>query len=304
MGFLVLLLASAFGACAQVTVQLELEQDQFLPGEQIRVAVRIVNRSGQTLHLGTGEDWLRFSAESSAGQPVPKFADPPVAGEFELESSKRGTKRVDLEPCFAFNQLGRYGVTATVKIKDWSQQLVSPPAWFNIIEGTKFWEQEFGVPLPDGSSNAPPEVRKYILQQANYLKNQLRLYLRVTDAAGSRVVRTRPVGLMLGFSRPQPKVDKLSNLHLLYQNWAKSFSYTVYNPDGEIVTRQTYDYIGERPHLQTDDSGGISVLGGERRVTDNDIPAPAAAPEHSAVAPHDTEQPSKPDTAQPAKPNP
>ena len=49
----VLALAAFFRAPAQVSLELALEQDQFLPNEPIRLAVKISNTSGQQLHLGT-----------------------------------------------------------------------------------------------------------------------------------------------------------------------------------------------------------------------------------------------------------
>ena len=41
----------------------------------------------------------------------------------------------------------------------------------------------------NGATNRAPEVRRYSLEQANYLRTQLRLYLRITDAADARVER-------------------------------------------------------------------------------------------------------------------
>jgi hypothetical protein len=79
---------------------------------------------------------------------------------------------------------------------------------------------------------------------------------------------------MVSFGRPDPQVDRLSRLHVLYQNGAYSFSYTIFNLNGDVVTHQTYDYISTRPRLRTDDDGNISVIGGTRRITDNDVPPP------------------------------
>ena len=97
---LCLSLALVFGtlssALAQLSVEVRLEQDQFLAGEQVVAAVRITNRSGQTIRLGADEDWLAISVEGLDGKLLPSFSDPPVAGEFELETSKVGTKRVNL----------------------------------------------------------------------------------------------------------------------------------------------------------------------------------------------------------------
>ena len=278
--------ASLIPAGAQVSVEITLPQDQFLPAETLVAAVRITNRSGQKLHLGAEEDWLTFGVESRTGSIVAKLSDPPVAGEFDLESSKVAIRRVDIAPYFTLSQSGRYSVTATVKIKGWDHDLTSPAKSFDIIHGAKLLEQDVGLPLTPGTTNTPPEVRKYILEQANYLKAQLRLYLRVTDASGSRTLRVFPIGQMISFSRPEAQVDNLSDLHVLYANGPHSFSYTVFNPDGELVTKDTYDYISSRPRLRVNLDGEISVAGGVRRRSGKELSAnnPAAASDESSKA--------------------
>jgi len=269
-----LLLATAVPLLAQVTVEVTQDQDQFLPGEALPVAVRITNLSGQTLHLGAAPDWLTFDIESREGVVVSKKGDVPVLGEFTLDSSQVAIKRVNLSPYFAIPQPGRYGIVATLRIKAWRQELTSPAKYFNIIHGAKLWEQEVGVPNIAGISNAAPQVRTYILQQANYLRSQIRLYLRIVDDY-NRVVCVQPIGSMVSFSRPESQVDRVSNLHVLYQNGPFTFSYTVYDLDGNIVARQTYDYTTpSRPRLTMDDQGTISVKGGVRRIARNDVPPP------------------------------
>jgi len=267
-------------ASAQVTVEVTLPQDQFLPGESLTAAVRITNRSGQKLRLGAEKDWLNFSVESRSGFVVAKLGDPPVAGEFDLDSSKVATKRVDLAPYFTLSQPARYSVTASVKIKAWDREISSPAKGFDIIHGANLWEQEFGVPAVSGATNSTPEVRKYILQQANYLRGRLRLYLRLTDASEARAFRVFPIGQKVSFSRPEGQVDKWSDLHVLYANGPHSFSYTVFNPDGDLLVRETYDYAASRPRLRVGQEGKISVVGGVRRFTAMDLPAtkPAVAP--------------------------
>lgn len=275
-------------ASAQVTVEVTQEQQQFLEGESLPVAVRITNRSGQPLHLGKEADWLTFSIQSREGSVVSKAGEAPVAGEFLLESSKVGIKRLDLLPYFTLSQPGRYSIVATAHINEWGQDITSRPCNFDIIEGAKLWEQEVGV--PQGGAAGAPEVRKYILQQANYLRGHLRLYLRVTDAYG-RALRVVAIGGMVSFGRPDPpQVDRHSNLHVLYQNGPSSFSYTVFNPNGELVKRQVYDYVNSHPRLFANDEGEIAIKGGARRVTANDVPPPnsdddddtAAGPELSS----------------------
>jgi hypothetical protein len=274
---LVLLAVALTPVSAQVTVELTQDQNQFLPAESMPLAVRITNRSGQNLRLGRSEDWLTFSVETRDGEVVPKLGEVPVGEEFVLESSRVVTLRVDLAPYFALNRSGRYSVTATMQIKDWNQSVRSQPRSFDIIEGARLWVQEIGVPNSALGTNGTPEIRKFILQQANDARSQLRLYVRLTDASGARTFRVFPIGRMVAFGRPEPQVDKFSNLHLLYQGGPHSFNYAVINPDGEIIARRTYDYADTRPRLQPDAEGKILVTGGLRRPTPQDVPSSKAA---------------------------
>jgi len=264
-------LVLATGAAGQVTVDVVLEQEQFLPGEAVPVAVRITNLSGQTLRLGGEPEWLSFAVESRDGFIVAKTGEPPVLGAFDLASSQRATKRVDLAPCFNLTREGRYTVRATVRVAQWDLQFPSAPTPFDIIRGARLWEREFGVPQT-AASNAPPELRKYILQQANYLKNELKLYLRLTDTTEARVFRVFAIGPMVSFGRPEAQVDSRSNLHVLYQYGKTAFRYTVINPEGDILLRRTYDIGPTRPRLALDAAGQIGVAGGLRRITPDDLP--------------------------------
>lgn len=267
----------AFIRCAsgQVTVEVTQDQEQFLPGEALKAAVRITNLSGQALHLGAQPDWLTFSVESREGTVVPKLGEVPVQGAFVLESSKVAIKRVDLGPYFTTILPGRYQIVATVRIQDWgNREITSAARQFDVIDGAKLWEQEVGVPKPAGAADGEPELRRYALQQANYIRGELRLYLRVTDQYG-KPVRVFPLGPVVSFGRPQEQIDRLSNLHVLFQDGASSFRYVVCNLQGDIVQRQTFDYALSRPRLRLDGDGNIAVVGGARRVTANDVPAPA-----------------------------
>jgi hypothetical protein len=167
--------------------------------------------------------------------------------------------------------LGRYSVTASVKIKDWGLTVTSQPQVVEVVRGVKLWEQEIGVPPASPTDHSQPEVRKFSLEQTPYSEH-MKLYLRVTDVSESQVYKIFQVGPMISFSRPEPELDAQNNLHLLYQSSGHMFLYSVINPQGEVVLRQTYDYSSTRPHLKQDKSGRIGVAGGVRHVADNDIP--------------------------------
>jgi hypothetical protein len=282
-------LASTVVSSAQpVKVEVLLSQKEFIVGEPIPVAVRIVNHSGQTIHFGD-EAWVSYSVEATDGFVVIKNGEAPMAHGFDIATSKMATQHSDLQPYFGITKGGRYAVTATVRIKDWGQELTSDPMNFDIIRGTKIWEQEFGVPQPGSAgSKGEPEIRKYSLQRANYL-NRLRLYLRVSDPSEAKILKTIPLGPIVSFGEPRTQLDTHNNLHLLYEDGSRSFNYTVTSPDGDMLVRQTYYYTDAAPRLTLDESGNITVAGGVRRVTSTDLPAP-----QSSVSLHDLPPPKTP----------
>jgi hypothetical protein len=281
-----LALFSLFNAPAQVvTAQLTLEQEQFLPGESLPVTVHIVNNSGQSLHLGADASWLKFNVESRDGEfVVMRNADPPVTGEFDLGSSEVATKRLDLAPYFVMTHAGRYRVVATVHIAEWGTDVASPAKEFDIIDGAQLWSQDFGMPVPAGATNQPPVVRKYILEEANYLRQQLRMYVLVSDQSGTRILKVSAIGPMVSFSQPEAQLDRASNLHVLYQSGAQSFIYSVVDTDGNITQQELYDYLNTRPHLGVNADGDIVEVGGVRRVKSGEMPTVKAPDELPASA--------------------
>jgi hypothetical protein len=255
-------------AAAQVTVELALNQEEFLPGESIPVAVKITNRSGQQLHLGAEPNWVTFSVEAEDGTSVIKNSEVPVMGEFDLESSQMGTKHVDIAPYFSINRPGRYTVTATLRIKAWGVEMNSAPKLFDVIEGAKLWSQDFGVPAASGI----PEMRRFTLEQASYLHDQMRLYMQLSDAAESRIYKTLALGPTVSFTRPEAQVDRTSQLHVLWQSGAQSFLFCLINTDGAVLNREIYDDFGIRPKLVVNDNGDVLVVGGVRRPKPGELP--------------------------------
>jgi hypothetical protein len=253
---------------AQVSVEIVLPQDRFLPAEEMMVGVRVVNWSGQTLQLGDATNWIRFTIERVDGGSVRMLSEPPVQRPFELESAKQATLRVDLAPCYDLREIGRYQISAEVMISNWSKTLTTKAKSFEIIRSTRLWEKSFGVPKPGASQ--PPELRNYSLQEAN-LVDESRLYLAVSRPDGS-VIRIINVGRMLSFALPEPLLDRRNWLHMLRQNGPRSSEYLAINPEGEITIRQLYDYVDSRPRLRMSEIGDIKVVGGVRRYTAGDIP--------------------------------
>jgi hypothetical protein len=259
---------------AQVAVEIKFDQEQYLPNEPLVAHVKVRNDSGQTLHLAESETWLTFVVEGTEGtqfvrqRRMPKVKDQP----FDLESSKTASINVDLAPCWELTKTARYKVTATVFVPAFNEKFASAAKPFLIGSGSQMWEQAFGVP-PEVSpvgADGRPEVRKYKLVQTNP-GAEAKMFVRVTDKFDEDM-RVIQIGPLVSFSRPEPQVDRWCNLHVLYQTGAKAFLYTMINCDGMVIARERHDQTDTRPTLRVNQEGRISVAGGIRRYTNDDLP--------------------------------
>ncbi|HXF09520.1 MAG TPA: hypothetical protein VN625_01965 [Desulfuromonadaceae bacterium] len=275
----------AFRVSAQVIgVEVKLDQEQFLPGETLPITVRVFNNAGQTLHLGADANWLTFTIVSlDDNSAVIKTGDPDVIKTFDLGSTEVATKRLDIAPYYELKRRGRYRLTATVHIAEWGSDVNSAPKEFDIIDGAELWSRDFGV--PSTATDRPPEVRKYVLEEANYLRKQLRMYVLVTDQSRRQVFNVKQVGPMVSFSQPEVQLDPKSNLHVLYQSGAQTFIYSVINPDGKIEQQDIYDLFDTRPHLGVDQDGTMKVIGGVRRVKPGELPTIVPPPQLAPTSP-------------------
>jgi hypothetical protein len=118
-------------------------------------------------------------------------------------------------------------------------------------------------------------VRRYSLLKVTYM-DQMKLYFRLTDFGG-RTLRVFPLARMVSFGEPEAQLDRVNNLHVLFQTGARTFMYAIMNPNGDMLARQYHEYSQTRPSLHLGDDGWIFVAGGRRLLTVNDLPAPGAA---------------------------
>jgi hypothetical protein len=290
-----LCICAPLGALGQLRVELSFEQETYLPHEPMYAVVRIINSSGQKLVLGNDDEWLTFDVEPAQGGVVKQKKPADVKGEFTLPNGSRARKRVNLAEAFELSKFGRYNVSATVRVREWGETFSSrKPVPVGIATGVKLWESAFG--MPSEQKNGRPEVRKFQLLQANHLK-QLSLYVRITDESETDTYSLFPLGSLVGFSRPEPQLDRWSNLHVFYQDSSHTFKYFTITPDGLMLARQTWEIGESRPGMILNSDGRISVTGGVRRVSGTDLPPPELLSEKSspgtgAPEPLESEKPS------------
>jgi hypothetical protein len=278
--FLIVWIASMTSLPAQVpaevggvSCEIVIAQEEYIPGEEVKVGVRIVNRSGETLFLGKDNKWLTFSVESNEKRFVREKAVPPVAGAFSVPPSKMGTKIIPLTPYFDISQLGRYTVSAALQIPSWSEPVKARAKTFDVVGGTPVRSVQFGIPNLNGRTNAEPDTRRYVLQKLERL-GRVKLYFTLTDASGAQIEEAYPLCEMPSASLPEIQLDQHNNAHILVQTGVKTAIYYEINFVGVVVGRQTYQYAAALPHMGMDKNGNIIILGGQRLLAGTDLPPP------------------------------
>ena len=256
-----------------ISAELFLDREQYLVGEELVIRVQVTNYYGQTLTLGSQADWLAFTVEGSFPRFVQQTQPLSLPGEFKLESAKVAKVPVVLTPAFDLSQPGRYTVTANVHLPQLNGSVIkAKPAAFNLISGAVLWEQEFGAPANPKAPDEPRETLKYALLQATHDKT-LKLYARLSDARSLRTHRVEEIGNLVSVSNVEAQIDQFSNLHVLYQNGRTTYLYSLINPDGFMIVRETHEIANNvRPMLRSLENGRITVVGGQRRYASTDLP--------------------------------
>ena len=264
-----------------ISLQIELNQDYYLPKEEISATVILTNFSGQTLELGKTATWMNFEIENSEGRPELQERIIDASGEFELKSALRAKKRLDITKGFDLFEPGVYQLTAFVDIPDWGR-VASSPKKFQILSGINYWSRMFGAPSLEGGNKI--ETRKYSLIQAIYLKES-KMYVRVDSVTESKILSVFSIGPMVSLSKPSPQIDRWNNLHVLYQIGLNGYVYNVISPDGEHLRRKYYLKHATNfsyPQMYPDAQGRIFVVGGTLQERWDDVEhknAPPAYPE-------------------------
>ncbi|MBM3847422.1 MAG: hypothetical protein FJ405_14215, partial [Verrucomicrobia bacterium] len=248
-------------AHAQVTLDIQIPQKQFLRNQTLPVALRIENKTGQPLKVGEQVDWLSISVETFDGKVVTPSRELIGGGQFDLAAAESVRKVVDLSESFDFSNPGTYRMTAFARFPSANQTAQSSSISFEIIRGAQLWEEVCGVSLPDGGRR----VVRYSLQQA-YHQKALTLFVRVADESDSVTPRVVELGPTASFSTPQATTDPAGSAHVLFQSGAKTYEYRRIDPTGVIGVREAIELTGQRPRLGRDAEGKVSVLPTPRKT--------------------------------------
>ncbi|MBI1842130.1 MAG: hypothetical protein HYR88_14935, partial [Verrucomicrobia bacterium] len=260
--------------CAQVQVDIQLDQHRFLRDERLPVNVRVTNRSGRPLKIGQTPDWLSFSVETKEGKVVSAIRDIEAGGQFQLDPADSVSKAIDITEGFDLSQPGTYRVSAAAKFGEIEFVGMSASVLFEIVRGTQLWEEVCGAP----ETNGAPRWVRYSLLHANHTR-PLQLYARIADEADAGWARVFSIGNTVSFATPEKIIDPVSRLHVLFQSSPRGFDYVRITPRGALEEKRVYEILGSsRPRLKMNEEGQVVVVGGVLLSPTNSARAAVSAP--------------------------
>ena len=236
------------------------------------INVKITNFSGQTIEVATTPDWIQFTVEAVGGYVVNRLAEISAPGKFEVENGFVATRKINIGPAFDLSRPGRYTVSGGIFITSYGKPVYARPIPLEVLSMTPMWERNFGVPNAESESGGIV-ARRYSLIQITR-NDKPYIYVSTSEVGTGRLLSTIPLTRVVGFGEPQKMLDGANNLHVLSQTGRIEYNYSVINPDGRLIVRQTVEHPGQsiRPHLAFDRKGQLVVKGGVRKLSEDDVP--------------------------------
>lgn len=246
---------------AQFATNLALPKTNYLSLEPMQATVTITNRSGSDVVMSGANDanWLTFEITDSVGRtlaPVGVKAEKP----FIFKAGTTIAEKVTVTDRYGIEELGTYGLIATVYHPPSKQYYQSNRVRFNVMDTKPYWEAPIGVPA--GFPNAG-RIRRYALVIFRDV-DKTNLYFRLFDDRSNQKLATYELGPITISLEPEAVVDNQNRLHAFFLAQPKVYCYVIIGPDGKLKKREYYkETDGNRPSMRNTGDGIVSVAGGE-----------------------------------------
>lgn len=269
---LVCLLTTA-QAFAQISVELDLDRQNYIRYEPVSATVTLRNNTGNTLLFGSKDapdgagGYLRFQAFRGGGlQQVRVEHDTNPAEDLILGPGETRTLTIRINSIVDMSQVGTYTLSVRVGHPRLRQDYLSQPVPIDIRRGTPIWSHQIGVPQ-DSTTDIIPTRTVSLLR---FRKKDGESYaMRLED--DENVFGIARLGPYLAGAEPDCHIDAMSNIHLLFQIHPRLYSYRIYSVNMELKQNLYYIMKGSIPRLKRDkELGSVRVVGGQRAVPGKD----------------------------------
>lgn len=283
--WLAALLAAAFPAFAQVSVELVLNQEKYMQYEPIYARVRLRNYSGQPLVFGQNE---KLKGELLMEIEYDRRIVPPVSTE---DFSLIGTVLMpgqtsefvfQVNRYYRITRPGRYTMHAYIRHKMLPSMFRSADCSLEISPGVEIWKRTVGVPdvlageRTGEARNKGMRLRTFSLRVME--ERAIRYYYIIVEDR-KRVYGVIRAGREVSSATYSIDVDMLSRLHFIVPVANRLYRYMVINLDGKIEQQEMLKQNREDvPRLMRDSRNGqVTRVGGVEAMPGVDYKAPEPA---------------------------
>ena len=248
---LLLLLAAAAPANAQVDFSARLLHSELLLCEPVPVVVTLQNVRGEVLRAGGAQGYsVVFEVTDRDGLLLPQRPETAPVVPAEVPGGGAVTFTNDLHELFALAGHSLRAVRARLAVGN--RSYVTEKMFLDIRPGHEL--ERLQARTPAG------EVRTYTLRSLNRDKRD-RLFLRAGNEAETLCYGVAELGRFVRLGAPSLEVDAQGNVHVLHLNGPNSFSYGVFTPDAQVISRRTFEGDTSGVRLVPDGQGGFRVTG-------------------------------------------
>ena len=271
--FILLNIALLFGFTAEAQIQISLKMDRplYVAHEPITGSLTIVNRAGRDLVFGdsNGMSWLDFTVTNKQGHLISPVRRHLNERPIVLSKGQTYEHKVTINRYYPMSMIGTYRVKANVTFPQINRVFQSKNLSIQVTDGQPMWSQIVGV--PQGYTDAG-KYREYSLMTFYHGARSKALYFRMRDSDSGVVYTTYPLGDYMSLRPPTQAIDSENQLHVLHMSGPQRYKYTVINIAGDPLKQATYYEKGsDRPRLDTDAYGNITVVGG---ITEEEATTP------------------------------
>lgn len=252
---LILALAFAGAAQAQLSTSLRLNKRQYVAGEPVIAVITITNHAGRQLDFVSDgrTQWLDFLIKDRFGEPVtPRSRN--KFGRMSIKAGESLARQFDLSEYYHLDEPGNFTTSAMVRIPGNTESGSSTNrVLFNQSPGVPYWSQKVGIP---GKSGMTREFR--VLNFSGDEKAQI--YAQIIDGRTGQNVRTFLLGDVLMLRRPLATVDRQQRMHVMFLATPTMWVHYQIDTDGKVVDRQIHQRGSQGdPQLLTFADGTVRV---------------------------------------------
>lgn len=248
--------ATTATASAQVSVNIQMGQTQFLAGEAMLVSVTISNHTGGDILLANSgrTPWLDMVVKRGNGESASALGRTNF-GAVKIASGQSMVKTIDISGLYNLREQGSYSVSALIRYGSGNNGFVSNRLLFSCVNVRPDWSQKVGVPGQPGKTH---EFR--VMNFTSSTKSMI--YAQVVDSKTGISLQTLNLGQALLFRKPQAAVDRTQTLNILYLATTEFYVHARIDVNGRFLGRDLHKRGGSGdPRLVTFADGSVKVAG-------------------------------------------